>query len=280
MTTLPSFRERVRRGNNGPIAWWLARYQVSIRHRGKDRLWRGLYRFFCRPSVKVVYAEHGLLSLEIDDLVQKEILTTGFYEPEVWDTLASFVNTNEVIWDVGAHVGSFAIRASLDARVSSIACFEPNPTTAQLLRRNIALNPHCRVTHVPMALGASVGTRQLYGADPQNIGLASLLPRDSEQGVAVNCSTVDDLVISGQCPTPTLMKIDVEGLEFEVLKGAKRTLEKGCIKAIVFEFEVKGIEIANPDLLHFLSRMGYVTRRIERPDGTITTRENFIAFKP
>jgi len=108
---------RIRRADNTWPAWLLARYRVAPDHPAKLRLWRWLYTLTGRPEVCVRYAGRARLRLDLEDLVQFAIAQDGFYEPEVWDALAAFASGDEVVWDVGGHVGGMAIADRLRGRV-------------------------------------------------------------------------------------------------------------------------------------------------------------------
>lgn len=212
------------------------------------------------------------------DWLQREIFVTGAYEPEVWAALSSFLTADEVMWDVGAHVGSFAIRALVDPRVREVHAFEPDPVHADVLAINLALNKGQYTIH-RFALSGRRERARLYHGPPANTGLSSLAAQPNLNGESfeVDCRTADELVFEGLAP-PTLMKIDVEGWESEVLYGAVRLLSESPPKAIVFEAEyMEGDEIRDRSLARWLESLGWNIRHIKRPSGLVEERENFIA---
>ena len=268
---------RIRRSDNSLVAWLLARYRASPDHRTKLRLWNWLYAIARRPEVFVHYAGGARLRLDLNDLVQATIAEHGFYEPEVWEALAEFATGNDVLWDIGGHVGGVAIRAALNPSVRRVHCFEPNPRTAARLLENLKLNPQLPVTHHPVALGDKDETRQLHFGESKNIGLASVVLKPTGDSVPVECATADGLIAAGKAEPPTLMKIDVEGFELQVLVGAKRLLSSGAVKAIVFEAEADAAGRMEADAVSaLLTSFGYEIRHLQRPDG-LSTRENYLA---
>ena len=114
--------------------------------------------------------------------------------------------------DVGANVGAYSLRAaSIGMKVYA---FEPNPENVKVLKRNTEIN-RLSIELLECALGSSEGNAKL---SPNGA-----LSRVSADGaVPVQVRTLD----SFDLPTVDLLKVDVEGYELEVLKGAAETLER------------------------------------------------------
>ena len=104
-----------------------------------------------------------------------------------------------------------------------VTAFEPDPTSAVILERKIARHHLTNITVVPVALADSRGTSRLY--------IHSKRPATT-QSVEVETDTVDDRLGT---ETVDLMKIDVEGAEFLVLKGARSALREGRISSLLIE---------------------------------------------
>lgn len=242
------------------------------------RFWGWLRRAQRYARLTIPYAGKGWITVDERCYVQRQILTQGSYEPEVWETLAAHADREETVWDVGAHIGSFSIRALRDDRVKAVHAFEPDPDLGEVLRFNLALNPGCSAVH-PYALSGRSGTRSFFKGFPGNTGVASLSPRyQGMEPLRVCCRTVDELVAEG-VPPPTLMKIDVEGEEAEVLRGARRLLKEHPPKALVVEAECdREGRLQEPVLEGILSEAGYRLERIGRPSGIVDERENYLAI--
>lgn len=132
------------------------------------------------------------------------------------------------VYDVGAWEGTTAL--ALARRVGpsgSVWAFEPNPTAAAKLRRNLGLNAVTNVSLLDVAVGDC--TREVELSFQRNAtGRAQVLfePDDRRRGlhVRVPMATLDELREQRGLPPPHLIKIDVEGAEREVLRGARRTI--------------------------------------------------------
>lgn len=119
---------------------------------------------------------------------------------ESW--LRSMVNpfSGELFLDIGAHVGTWAIRATRSFR--HVVAFEPNPETNRILRTNVTLNRLSNIRVIQAALSDRVGE------------IATVESR-------VRVRTLDSFEFR-----PSLVKIDTEGNELRVLQGALETLRK------------------------------------------------------
>jgi FkbM family methyltransferase len=275
------------------ISRLLLAYYRGTDHPMKLRLWRYVRQMFGYSPLTVAYGNASWISIDERDWLQASILNFGSYEPEVWSALARFASSDEVIWDVGAHIGSFALTAAEDRRVKSVCAFEPDPLTLQTLRRNLALNGNPANIY-PFALSDATELKTLIRGPRTNTGMSTLGPtastgmRDhvSDPGRAklptfeVLCLTADALIADGAAPAPTLMKIDVEGWEYKVLNGAVQLMDSDCLKAIVFEAACDSTgKLKDARLSYLLTRFGYAVAHIRRPGGERRAVENYVAVR-
>lgn len=148
-----------------------------------------------------------------------------------------------LFYDVGAHVGSFVLSGHRAAR---IVAFEPLPRNLEFLRRHVELNGLDHVTIVDSAVADRSG-RAAFDAEP-----TGLLGRLDAAGAArVNVTTLD--VFSG---SPGCIKIDVEGAEAAVLRGAEALLAE-C-RPVLFV----ALHGAQPGVYEILRRHGYQVREL------------------
>lgn len=145
----------------------------------------------------------------------------------VYERLPDFApRAGRVVLDVGANIGLFALHhARAGARVYAV---EPHPAAFARLERNIAANGlRGRITAVPCALGADEGWARLIDSRPsaRDRGRATPLTRVTpDRRGTVRLRTVDALVAELGLTGIDLLKLDVEGAEVEVLRGARRVL--------------------------------------------------------
>ena len=159
----------------------------------------------------------------------------GLHEMEDMSFLLHLLREEDLFADIGANVGSYTVLASAEIGARAYA-FEPSESTYKLLQTNIRLNNiEEKVTAYNIALGAAPGKlRFTVGLDTMN-HMAS--GQAGEHTAEVQVDTLDHVL---GLKTPLLLKIDVEGFESEVLKGATRTLQQESLKAILIELNGSG----------------------------------------
>jgi FkbM family methyltransferase len=163
------------------------------------------------------------------------------YEPPALaPVLEAFLTSGSTFVDVGANIGVYTAWASRCVGAGGhVLAFEPVSGTREQLERVVSANALSNVRVVPKALGSSQGTLNLWLV-PHASGLASaVVPAggSSAQRVAVPMSTLDDELSAVGEPMPALVKIDVEGYEMAVLRGAEQTLLADDGPAVTFEAE-------------------------------------------
>jgi len=148
----------------------------------------------------------------------------GTHDPTVQRVLVSHLKPGNCFYDVGAHVGFFSILAAgLVGEKGVIVALEPDRRNVALLWETLARNSLTLITDVVnQAAWSRAGNVRLLSANPgphSNTGMSKIVPGNLPDSYEVSCTTLDKL--SKTHPAPTLIKIDVEGAESEVLKGAE-----------------------------------------------------------
>jgi FkbM family methyltransferase len=166
-----------------------------------------------------------------------------------------------VCWDVGANVGFYTLLlARLVGAEGRVFAFEPVPRNVELLRRHVEMNSYQNVRIFPCALGEFDGEMGFNPGPSNSMGhMAAGGP------LKVSCSRADTLLAAGEVEAPDVMKIDVEGAEADVLRGACAAMER---RPIVF-LATHG-ETAHRACLELLAASGYKTRALDGgpPEGT------------
>ncbi len=189
--------------------------------------------------------------------IEREQSRGLFYEAMELEELRKIVGTGAHMVDVGANTGNHTIFFAGPMKAASVTPFEAFPGTAEVLRKAVARNRLTNVdlSHLGIGVAQQPGRAKLVFSTRGGLGATSLVPDpNGEIGVA----TLDSMV-SG---TVDFVKIDVEGMEMQVLAGAQRLIEQS--KPLIF------IEIANANTMVFiewLGRMGYKVVRIFTDKG-------------
>lgn len=154
-------------------------------------------------------------------------------DPVLFDAARELVRPGDVVWDVGANVGLFSFAAAgLSRPDGRVLAIEPDPWLAQLVKRSAALNPDLggRFNVLQAALTERAGDAVLHIARRGRAAnyVAGFSPSSQTGGVrealAVRAVTLDALLDGW--PRPDVLKIDVEGAEASVLRGARRLLHE------------------------------------------------------
>ena len=169
------------------------------------------------------------ISINIDTLypIEREMLT-GQYERQSIEIFNRFVNRGDVCFDVGANVGplSFALAKRVAPNGLVYAC-EPGPSLYRRLVDNINLNPTYKRIILPFAVGFSDKKEiRLWNEDKKNRGNAGFLFQQPNQQESIKLTTLDNFAIGLTLQSLNFIKIDVEGMEYEVIKGALDTIKK------------------------------------------------------
>ena len=159
-------------------------------------------------------------------------------EKEPWTVawLERYVRPGDVVWDVGANIGAYTLIA---ARLGATAvAVEPDVVNASLVARNATLNglDHA-VTVLPLALGASSGVVALEDGERQ-AGSTHRVAAVTVQAGLVLAYALDDLLAAFAVPSPTLLKVDVDGLEADVMAGASQTLADERLRSVLVEIDI------------------------------------------
>ena len=144
----------------------------------------------------------------------------AFYEIALLDRLASLVKPASIAIDVGANIGNHAIYFA-GVMGCKVVALEPNPKAAALLRRNAELNGLSSQIDVrECAGGAERRKGRVAEGQAHNLGTSTML---ADPAGDIEIVPLDHLAIEGDVG---LVKIDVEGMESEVLRGARELLSK------------------------------------------------------
>jgi FkbM family methyltransferase len=156
------------------------------------------------------------------NLAGNSIMASGSFEKEEISLFLKYIDEVPVCVDIGANVGLYTCLAA--SHHKHVLAVEPGNGNLKLLYRNLAYNGFLDVEVFPLGLSDSSGIRRLFGTGV----MASFVP--GWAGAAEKLyeiapvSTLDVIVGARFDGLPMLIKMDVEGFETEVLKGAQRTL--------------------------------------------------------
>lgn len=177
-----------------------------------------------------------------------------------------YLRAGDCFVDVGANIGVYSLlAASLVGTSGCVHAFEPSPATFRRLRENIAINGLDYVRCHPLALLDSPGSRSLRQLDDDC--LAALEPTHATPpgSVEVGCTTLDETLVGIDIG---MLKLDVEGAEPLVLRGAREHLRTG--NPPVIQVEMDGYNayygVSTDELISEIHDYGYLIA-IYQPDA-------------
>lgn len=183
-----------------------------------------------------------------------------------------YCRPGDSVVDVGANIGEVAIVFSQRVAAGRVLAFEPHPRVFQYLLGNLALNQCGNVTARNLALGAAAGVVRMSDDKRDDMN------RITQSGaIEIPCSTLD-----AELPAEPVafLKIDVEGSELAVLRGATGTLARtACVNCELIEEHCRRYGHGMGDVIGLLQKAGFLTylasesRQLRRVDATFSAPE-------
>ncbi len=190
----------------------------------------------------------------------------GLYEPLTVRAMRRLLTKGDTLIDVGANIGYLsAVGASLVGPTGSVHCFEPVPRYFQRLRRLAEINPGYTIVANQLAAGDGERTFTMHTSKTSLGGntMISGLNReeDIEERFEVRAIRLDEYIRESRLAKVALIKIDVEGFEFPVLRGLQRYLDTAAIlPAIICEIAPTAYPLLGytlSDLRAYMEGYGY-----------------------
>jgi FkbM family methyltransferase len=188
------------------------------------------------------------------------LLFTHEYEPTTTEVFRECVKEGSTVIDIGANIGYFSLLAAQIA--GKVIAIEPELMNGQDLNDNVVLNGFKNVDVVNAAVSNKMGTAQLNVSAGESGEHSLVIPksRKYQKVQPVKLITVDSL----KAENISLIKIDVEGHEYEVIEGARNTLANQSPPMII-EIWPEGLQTSKHSVEDFgklLSSMGYTDVKI------------------
>lgn len=168
----------------------------------------------------------------------------GLQELEEMSFLLHFLRSSDLFIDIGGNIGAYSILASRVCGTRTVV-FEPVPNTYQRLLDNIHLNG---VMDIVQARQICVGDKKGYvkfTTEHDTVNHVLLNNVDTEQNIQVMMDTLDSLL---EGSAPTVLKIDVEGYEGNIISGAKKILSSPLLIVVIMEVNGSGVKYGYRDI--------------------------------
>ena len=181
-------------------------------------------------SPHVVRAQGARFVVDTSDYIDRCIALFGMWEAQQLEQLAALSNQRRVDYflDVGANTGFYSIMFAIKNLAEQIVAFEPDPGNYARLIANLNANTLAgRIEAVPLALGDDASEVTLYEGWKGNRGESTIaVPEQTPQQVKFRVRQVRFDDAYGIAGKTLIIKMDVEGYEFQALAGMQRTLQQ------------------------------------------------------
>lgn len=202
-------------------------------------------------SAKVLGHE---LNFRIEHIQEITRVDTIERELTFLERMTGAIRPGNVIYDVGANVGTISVLLAKHVPSARVEAFEPEPKNAARLRENVALNGLTNIRVHETALSNTTGQLKLHVSGTTGTGSHSLIDSsDGGETVSVKTQRGDEFVKESNT-TPNVIKIDVEGAELDVLNGFQAVLAEPSLRDLFIEVHPAKLALlgSNPDVLHEL----------------------------
>lgn len=234
---------------------------------GKEKLWKAFHwrnkNYTCSTQFNFKMNGHS------NDLVQGYIYYFGIWEPNLTSYIQSaLVNSKDIFIDIGANVGYFSLLASTTAPEGKIIAIEAFPSTYKKLENNIKLNQLTNIKSINYAVSDHEEELNFYNYNPENEGSTTCKPTLNDSTttpIPVKAKPLGSIITPHEIHKVRLIKIDVEGHEYEVLKGIFPLLDQ-FPENIEFIIEIDPSKIDKKRLLEIFTKFeshGFIRYELE-----------------
>ncbi|HZP65311.1 MAG TPA: FkbM family methyltransferase [Rudaea sp.] len=193
-----------------------------------------------------------------DTVISRDLYATGEFDFDKFETAMRLLARErggalpEIMFDVGANVGSICIPAVARGHFRRAVAIEPNAMSCRLLRANIALNGlHAAIDVHETAVGEHVDEALALDTSSANFGDHSIARGNGAAGVSIRSTTLD-AIAGGLEPGRVFLWMDIQGYEGYALAGAKRLIGEGLPMVIEFWPRALHASGAHPKLIEAL----------------------------
>lgn len=226
---------------------------------GRIVWWKVNQLFFKIPAI-VEMSKNAKLVCYPESSYGSFVVYANFPEYEEMEFIKHTIKNGDTVIDVGANIGAISILSATSGNKTKVYAFEPTVDLFPYIEENINVNKfQSRIFVVQKAVADKNGTLNFVIESSSEINHIATKGSSAHTTQKVACITLDTFVKQKNISHINFLKVDVEGAELFVFKGAKKLLQKNNIDIILFELN-KNIELfgyAPKDMLKFLKNNNY-----------------------
>lgn len=243
-----------------------------------EPIWNGAFKRIYGRNGYPAHINGEVFRLEYEYGARYDRRDHRIYEPTFYGPFVSVIREGMTVYDIGAHIGIFSLGAGVRVGGSGkVLAFEPVPETIAKLRRHVAFNHLESVVDVVPAVVSDTDKGVKFFAYKESMA-ASIARQNVEdlnpekrtepaRELTVDSVTIDGL-LAARGLRPDVIKIDVEGAELMVLRGARRVLAE-CKPVILCEVhppQMRNCGASIEEFNAFLKEVGYVSKPLDEPN--------------
>jgi len=249
--------------NKELILLWLSKIVIALfgkstSHRVLRILYNNLSKKIKGRLINTNYFFETEILVNTKDIIGWKIFFFGQYEASTNRLLQKIVGNNQIVIEAGANIGSETLLLSKLNPDGEIFAFEPAPIPFNLLQFNIGHNQLKNIRFFQEAVGEKEGQLKLHllPHDFPNQGLTSIKEHSQSNGsINVPLTTIDLIADKYGLENLNLLKMDVQGAEFLILKGASESIN-AYKPRILLEASSEFLNLR--EIYNYLRTMGYL----------------------
>jgi len=239
---------------------------LPLRILGSEDQSRIVEHFFASIVTTIEVNNNVLRFMAATPILQWRARTALSKEPDTTSWIDEF-GPNDILWDIGANVGVFSVYAA-KLRGVGVLAFEPAADNYMVLCRNVEINelarrviPYCLAFAKKSSLGVLNSNSSAIGSSLRQFGDPGVTSQYWPTEIGSHAQgmigfSIDDFIRQFNPTFPTHIKIDVDGLEIDILRGAVATLSDDRMRSIMVELNV-GNDVERNEGVALLSSAGF-----------------------
>lgn len=232
--------------------------------------------FSPKNDVMVQVRGHRMYANTLDRVIALYMWKLAILENSETKLASRLIKKGMTVIDIGANLGYYTlIFSSLAGKEGKVYAFEPDPSNYRLLKKNIEANGFRNAIAVKKAVSSKSGKLGFYLSEEHRGDHRSYDPGGKRKKITVSCVSIDEF--AKKKIRPDFIKIDVQGAEFQVMKGMSRTLDRSGGMVIVCEFYPSAMIRCGDsptEFLEFLEGKGFRLAFIDERNGRTETADS------
>jgi len=256
----------------------MTRIRIAVAH----ALYR-VFRVLLGKNKRIVQRSGVFYEVDLSEGIDLSLFLFGNFQGHVTQNKYCSLKSDAIVFDVGANVGSMALRFAQGASEGHVYAFEPTDYAFKKLQRNLSLNPKLaeRISPVQQFLSdQSKSDHQIQAYASWKVDGSAKNSHPLHGGIikaaeSVSAMTLDHFCLQNRIQRIDLIKIDTDGHEYKVLSGGHETVKK-CRPYIIFEiggYVLEEQQLGFEQFNEYFQRLNYTLRNAK--NGKKITLQNF-----